>query len=71
MIIQSGIRTVIYFSDKHSDKSSTVASKRMMDMAGVTYRQFVPRMKKIEIDDCPDPALDDHLAHSLQGNSAT
>ena len=50
MIIQSGIRTVIYFSDKHSDKSSTVASKRMMDMAGVTYTQFVPRMKKIEID---------------------
>ena len=50
MIIQSGIRTVIYFSDKHSEKSSTVASKRMMDMAGVAYRQFVPRMKKIEID---------------------
>ena len=50
MIIQSGIRTVIYFSDKHSDKTSTVASKRMMDMAGVVYRQFVPRMKKIEID---------------------
>merc|ERR550534_3317421 len=42
MIIQSGIRTVIYFSDKHSDKTSTVASKRMMDMAGVIYRQFVP-----------------------------
>ena len=50
MIIQSGIRTVIYFSDKHSEKSSTVASKGMMDMAGVAYRQFVPRMKKIEID---------------------
>ena len=50
MIIQSGIKTVIYFSDKHSDKSSTIASKRMFDMAGIHYQQLVPRMKKIEID---------------------
>ena len=51
MIIQSGIRTVIYFSDKHKEKLSTVASKTMLDMAGVTYRQLVPKIKKkIEID---------------------
>ena len=50
MIIQSGIKTVVYFSDKHSTKSSTIASKRLFDMAGVKYQQFVPRMKTIEID---------------------
>ena len=50
MIIQSGIKNVIYFSDKHSAKSSTIASKRMFDMTGVKYNQFIPRMKKIEID---------------------
>ena len=51
MIIQSGIKTVIYYSDKHSHKSETVASKRMLDMAGVAQRQLVPKIKKkIEID---------------------
>ena len=50
MIIQSGIRTVIYFSDKHKEKLSTVASKTMLDMAGVAYRQLVPKTTKIEID---------------------
>ena len=50
MIIQSGIRTVIYYSDKHKEKISTVASKRMLDMADVTYRQLRPKMTKIEID---------------------
>merc|ERR1711874_589821 len=50
MIIQSGIKSVIYLSDKHKDKSNTIASKRLLDMAGIKYTQFVPKMKKIEID---------------------
>ena len=50
MIIQSGIKEVIYFSDKHKDKASTVASKRLLDLAGVPYKQFVPRMRTITID---------------------
>ena len=50
MIIQSGIKSVIYLSDKHKDKPSTIASKTLLDMAGVKYHQFVPKMKKIEID---------------------
>lgn len=36
-IIQSGIREVIYMSDKHADKDSTKASKKMLDAAGVKY----------------------------------
>jgi dCMP deaminase len=50
MIIQSGIVEVIYFSDKHAEKPETIASKKLFDMAGVAYRQFIPANKKIVID---------------------
>ena len=50
MIIQSGIREVVFYSDKHEAKPETVASKRMLEMAGVHYRRFVPKMGKIVID---------------------
>merc|ERR1740122_458388 len=50
MIIQSGIKEVIYFSDKHATDTSTVAAKRLLAMAGVTVRQFKPRMNNITID---------------------
>ena len=39
-IIQSGIKEVIYDSDKYADTPATIASKRMMDAAGVKYRQY-------------------------------
>jgi dCMP deaminase len=37
-IIQSGIREVVYISDKYAETDSVRASKRMMDSAGVIYR---------------------------------
>ncbi|KAF2351198.1 Cytidine and deoxycytidylate deaminase domain [Trinorchestia longiramus] len=40
LIIQSGITSVVYYSDKHKKKGSTQASKRMLDMAGVEYRMY-------------------------------
>ncbi len=39
-IIQSGIKEVIYDSDKYADTPATIASKKMMEAAGVTYRQY-------------------------------
>lgn len=39
-IIQSGIREVVYMSDKYADADNTIASKRMFDMVGVKYRQY-------------------------------
>lgn len=36
-IIQSGIKEVIYMSDKHAQKVSTKASKKMFDATGVKY----------------------------------
>lgn len=49
-IIQSGIKEVIYLSDKHAHKISTIASKRMFDAAKIKYWQYEPINKKIVID---------------------
>lgn len=39
-IIQSGIRHVIYLSDKHVNRESTKASKKLLSMAGVVCEQY-------------------------------
>ena len=41
LIAQSGIKEVIYFSDKYSGKDFTIASKRLLDNCGITYRKFI------------------------------
>lgn len=50
IIIQSGIKEVVYLSDKHKDKNHTKASKIMFDAVGIPYRQFVPKHQQIVID---------------------
>ena len=37
-IIQSGIKEVIYESDKYANTNGTIASKKMFDACNVTYR---------------------------------
>lgn len=44
-IIQSGIREIIYEDDKYNGTESDIASKRMLDAAGVTYR----KMEKVNV----------------------
>lgn len=39
-IIQAGIRTVVYGVDKYPDTPSVIASKRMLDTAGVRYYRY-------------------------------
>ena len=39
-IIQTGIKEVIYLSDKYADTVGIHASKKMLDLAGIKYRQF-------------------------------
>lgn len=39
-VIQSGIRHVIYLSDKHKDKEATIAAKKMFEMVGVRCEQY-------------------------------
>ena len=48
-IIQSGIREVIYLKDKYKQSDSVIASKKMMDLAGVTYTQLEIEMDALEI----------------------
>lgn len=43
MIIQSGIREVIYNSDKYADEDIFKASRKMLTMAGVQLRHYTPR----------------------------
>ncbi|CAG0917466.1 unnamed protein product [Notodromas monacha] len=50
LIIQSGIKSVIYFSDKHADKVPTMAAKLMFDHIGLPYRKFNPKRRKVTID---------------------
>lgn len=49
-IIQSGIKTVIYDSDKYKDTPSNRASKRMFDAAGVEYRQYSHTGRKVQME---------------------
>lgn len=39
-IIQKGIKEIHYLSDKYHDTDYTKAAKRMLDSAGVTYKQY-------------------------------
>lgn len=48
-IIQAGIRTVVYDSDKYADTPSVRASKRMMDAAGVRYYRYQRTKRSIEL----------------------
>lgn len=49
-IIQSGIKEIIYKDDKYANTDSVIASKRMFDACGVTYRQYISTDRKIELD---------------------
>lgn len=48
-IIQSGIKEIIYMSDKYSGTDADLAAKRMFDMTGVTYRKYEPTGNEISI----------------------
>ena len=49
-IIQSGIREVIYLSDKYANTEGVLASKRMLQSAGVRLRKLVPSRDRLGID---------------------
>ena len=51
MIIQSGIKEVIYLSDKYSNSENNIASRKLLDTCKVTYKKMNidDEMKNIEI----------------------
>lgn len=49
-IIQSGIKELIYLSDKYHDTHASIASRRMFNMTGVKYRAYEPTGREIKLD---------------------
>lgn len=45
LIIQSGIKHIVYMSDKYHDAESSIASRKMFDSAGIDYR----KMKEVKV----------------------
>ena len=48
-IIQAGIKTVVYDSDKYSGTPMNIASKRMFDAAGVKYIKYKNTDREIKM----------------------
>ncbi len=48
-IIQSGIKEIIYKSDKYKDTDSVKVSKKMLDMAGIKYTEYKSKGTKLEL----------------------
>ena len=53
-IIQSGIKEVIYLSDKYHDTMLNLVSKRMLSAAGVKFTQLKTTVKSIILDFTPE-----------------
>lgn len=49
MIIQAGIRKVIYFKDTYKDKDFSIAAKKMFELANIKYISFTPKMDEFTI----------------------
>jgi len=50
LIIQAGIKRIIYISDKYPDDEIFIAARRMFKLAGVETVRMEPPKRKIEID---------------------
>ena len=48
-IIQSGIKTIVYDCDKYADPPAVIASKKMLDAAGVRYYKYNRTDREITI----------------------
>lgn len=48
-IIQAGIKTIVYDCDKYADTPSVIASKKMLDAAGVRYYKYNSTDREIMI----------------------
>jgi len=47
VIIQAGIREIVYLSDKYKDTDSVMASKIMLEKSNTSFRQFKPERESI------------------------
>ena len=49
-IIQSGIKEIVYMSDKYASQANTIVSKRLFDMVGIKYRQYEKSGRTLHIE---------------------
>ncbi len=49
-IIQAGIKTIVYDSDKYNGTPAVIASKRMLDAAGVRYYKYSHTNREIRLE---------------------
>jgi len=49
-IIQSGIKEVIYKSDKYAETDIIKVSKKMFEMSNIKFRQYIPTGRQILLD---------------------
>lgn len=50
VIVQAGIKEVIYLSDKYNGTESNIVSKKILDSVGIKYREYTKTNKKINIE---------------------
>ena len=48
-IIQTGVKEVIYLSDKYSGTTENLASKKLLDLAGIKYRKYEGRFTELDL----------------------
>ena len=53
-IIQSGIKEVVYLSDKYKDTMGNIASKRMLMAAGVKITKLQTKLKELTLEFTPE-----------------
>lgn len=47
-VIQTGIKEVVYLDNKYQDQTATIASKKMLELAGVKLRQYKEKVPEID-----------------------
>ena len=53
-IIQSGVKEVVYLSDKYKDTMGNLASKRMLSAAGVKFTKLETNVKNLSLSFVPE-----------------
>lgn len=51
-IIQSGIKEIVYLSDKYASTDINKASKKMLDAAGIKYRKLETEREELRLNFC-------------------
>ena len=48
-IVQTGIKEIIYLDDKYHDHVEEIASRKILDMAGVKYRKYTGKVVEVSM----------------------